>query len=283
MVETVKCIFCDNTRLIKIFQQHESKIYRCVQCGLIFRWPQPTRSQIQDFYDQQEHLENPYFTGLKKNYSLDNPAVKLYRRELERIDRFLSPGKILDIGCAYGVFLDLARLVGWQVCGVEVSKVSSDYARRKFSLSVFTGTLEEAKFASNSFDLITLWDVAEHLTDPIKTFQEIYRVLKPNSYLLILTIDVNSLTGRLANFSDKTKDFLYDIQHNYFFSHQTLKKFLLKTGFSQIKILDTAGAQISRWHSRSIPSILSLGTDCLDALAKIIHQEYRQIVIARKQ
>lgn len=282
MAEAVKCIFCGGTQSKKIFQQKESKIYACAHCGLIFRWPQPTRAEIQEFYDQQEHLENPYFAGLKKNYGMNNPAVKLYRRELEKIDRFLIPGKLLDVGCAYGVFLDLARLVGWQASGVEVSKVSSEYARKNFGLSVFTGTLEEAKFAPDSFDLITLWDVAEHLTDPIKTFQEIYRVLKPGGYILILTIDVRSLIGRMANIFPKTKDFLYDIQHNYFFSHRSLKQFLTKTGFNQVKILDTTGAQISRWHSRSIPGVLSLGTDVLDGLAKVIHREYRQIVIARK-
>lgn len=278
----VKCNLCGGNKFILVFSQEKSRILKCEKCGLVFRYPAPTRRQIQKFYDAKEHLENQYFANLQKDYDRNNPAVLLYQKELAKIRHRLKPGKVLDIGCAYGVFLDVARQNGWQPYGVEVSHKSSSYARKNFNLNVFCGTLNEAKFQDNFFHLVTMWDVIEHVVDPLHTLKEIHRILKKDGLLLILTINTASLIGKLAAANYKTKSFLYDIQHNYFFSDVTLAAALKKADFGKTEILDTGGAQIQRWQSRKIPPVFEWGANFLDVLAKIIGREYRQVVLAQK-
>jgi len=282
MGQKIICNLCQHKNFQEIFRQKESRILKCRNCGLIFRHPQPSRAEIQKLYDQKKYLENPYFAGLKKGYTSKNPAVIIYQKELGKLNKIKKPGRILDLGCAYGVFLDLARKYGWKTYGVEVARQSAVYARKNFDLKIFCGTLEEAKFKNNFFRAMTMWDVIEHLPNPFQTLKEINRILEKNGILLILTIDMESLIGRLAGLTSKTKDFLYDFQHTYFFSKRTLQKMLKRAGFRKIETFDTFGAQIKRWHSREIPFIFSFGTDLLDILAKSTGMDYRQVVIARK-
>ncbi len=281
-IDRIKCTLCGAKIFQEIFNQGNSKILKCLSCGLTFRYPLPTRSEIQKLYDQEKLLKTRYFQGLKKNYDQKNPAISIYKEELENLNKITKPSRILDIGCAYGAFLDLARIYGWEPYGLEVSKVSSAYAKKAFKLPIFTGTLSEAKYPSNFFKVVTMWDLIEHLSEPLTTLIESRRILEKNGILLILTINTDSLMGKLANSLDVTKDFLYDLQHTYFFSNQTLMKMLQKAGFKKIETLDKFGAQIKRWHSRKIPLFLEIGTNFLDVIAKIAGMEYRQVVIARK-
>lgn len=282
MGEKVICSLCGLDDLKQIYHQDNSRIYRCQNCGFVFRFPKFSSKQIQEMYDSKQLLENTYFSGLKKNYDQKNPAVLMYQRELKKIDGKIKKDKVLDIGCAYGAFLDIARNKGFEPYGVEISEKSSLYAKNNFNLNVFTGTLEQAKYPSNNFSLVTLWDVLEHLPEPIDTLKEIYRILEKNGMVLILTINSDSLIGKMANLTEKTKGFLYDYQHLNFYSEKTLKESLKKAGFQNILTLDKLGAQISRWQSREIPLYLEVGVNFLDLIAKPLGIDYRQVVIAFK-
>lgn len=280
--QNLHCNLCGSSKFAVIFNRNQTQILKCLKCGLVFRSPIPDFTKIQEFYNKKGLIENKYFAGLKKNYNLQNPAVKLYLKELEKLKNITGPGRALDIGCAYGVFLDLAKKYGWDPHGVEISQKSSVYARKHFKIPVFSGKVEQAKFRTGSFELVTMWDLIEHLQDPLATLKEVKRILKKDGYVLILTINIDSLIGKLSGFSPKTKDLLYDRQHNYFFSSKTLAKMLKKTGFYQIETIDTAGSQINRWQSRKIPYILQIGANVLDIVAKFTKKDYRQIVVARK-
>ncbi|OGD56966.1 hypothetical protein A2V71_03240 [Candidatus Berkelbacteria bacterium RBG_13_40_8] len=282
MGNKVKCTLCGAKIFQEIFNQGNSKILKCLSCGLTFRYPLPAKSEIQKLYNQEKLLKTRYFQGLKKNYDQKNPVVSIYKEELGKLNKITKPSRILDVGCAYGVFLDLARIYGWEPYGVEISKTSASYAKKAFKLPIFAGTLEEAKYPSNFFKVITMWDLVEHLSEPLATLKETRRILEKNGILLILTIDTDSLIGKIANSTTKTKDFLYDPQHTYFFSSRTLAKMLQKAGFKKIETLDKFGAQIKRWQSREIPLVLEIGTNLLDVIAKIAGMEYRQVIIARK-
>lgn len=277
-----KCNLCDRKKHILIDSQGDSQILKCSNCGLIFRFPLSSREELQKFYDQKIHLESRYFAGLRAKYRRDHPAVKLYCREFNKIARLKKPGKILDVGCAYGVFLDLARQYGWKPFGVEIAQESSSYARKKFNFPVQNSTLEEANFRASSFSLVTMWDLIEHLTDPTATLKEVNRILEKDGMILIMTINIDSLIAKMANLNPRTRNFLYDRQHNYFYSNKTLFKALKKAGFERIQTLDTTSAQINRWQSRKIPYIFQLGVNILDLIARILKMEYRQVVIARK-
>jgi len=108
----------------------------------------------------------------------------------------LHPGQMVDVGCATGTFLEGMRQRGWQVQGVELIPEAANYARQRLGLEVFTGTLEAAKFPDASFDLVTMWDVLEHVYDPRQALQEVQRILKPGGWFVFSIPDVDCVEAR---------------------------------------------------------------------------------------
>ena len=143
----------------------------------------------------------------------------------------MRKGRILDVGCAFGLFLDVARSRGWDVNGVEISEYAADYARKELKIKVITKPLEKAKFPEDYFDVIHMAELIEHLPDPKKTLMECNRVLKRNGLIVIQTSDIDSLYARIMG---KHWDWFLP-GHLYYFSRKTLRGITKKTGFKIIK------------------------------------------------
>ena len=101
-------------------------------------------------------------------------------------------GRLLDVGCAAGFFLAEAR-THYEVQGVELSAWSSAYAREQLKLPVVTGTLQQAALPAARFDVVTFWDVIEHVAEPVPLLQEAARVLVPNGKMVLTTGDWGSV------------------------------------------------------------------------------------------
>lgn len=175
---------------------------RCSSCGLVYQAPRPTPAAIGAFYPPDYQ---PYRKAIE-----DEPwaLMRLMRRRkladrrhlIERhlIDhRGAAPGKVLDVGCSTGLFLHEMVQAGWQAEGVELSEGAADYARRRFGLPVFTGMLEDAPLADGSFDVVTFWDVLEHVYSPSTTLALAARLLKPGGLLLVHVPNWDSPERRL--------------------------------------------------------------------------------------
>jgi len=207
--EYLKCMVCGDRRPVKRLKPFEGTLVKCEECGLIFRNPMPSDKTILDYYE--------------KSYSdiFDEEKIKSHRQEiflnfLKNAIRYKSRGrKLLDVGCGYGFFLNLAKERGWEVYGVELSKDACQFAQRKLGLNIFCGGLKEASFPSDYFDVVTLWNVLDHMTDPQQQLPEIKRILK-NDGLLFL---------RLPNFlfQEKARR-IGDAFDNLFFGHTNLSR-----------------------------------------------------------
>jgi SAM-dependent methyltransferase len=117
-------------------------------------------------------------------------------RVLDRLERLVDRGSLLDVGCATGEFMIVAGDRGWEVCGVEVSPYASMLAERR-GLEVVTGTLTQAGFADASFDVVTMLDVVEHLEAPLAELIEVRRILRPGGVLVMETPNWNSIYRRI--------------------------------------------------------------------------------------
>jgi len=198
--------------------QKPSRLFRCNSCGLIFadqdRGIRYYMSQYAGMIDR-EYLEEEKGRRLA--------SVKI----LKRIEKNKRQGKILDIGCANGFFLDEARRKKWDTCGVEVSKWAVKYAREKLNLNITKGALRNTEFPDNSFDVIVMLNVLEHLPDPKFTLIEIRRILKNDGILYISTHDISSVMSKKL----RAKWWGINRFYLYYFSKKTLEKMLDASGF----------------------------------------------------
>jgi 2-polyprenyl-3-methyl-5-hydroxy-6-metoxy-1,4-benzoquinol methylase len=137
----------------------------------------------------------------------------------------------LDVGCALGFMLQEARSAGWDPVGVETSEFAARYAAEHTSCVVHAGTLQQARFPSESFDVVTLMDVVEHVPDPTELVDEIYRVLSPGGILFIVTPNFGSFSVSLYGLEAYG---VWPDQHVVYFQPRTISALLRKVGFSTV-------------------------------------------------
>ncbi|MFZ0773645.1 MAG: class I SAM-dependent methyltransferase [Candidatus Sulfotelmatobacter sp.] len=139
--------------------------------------------------------------------------------------------KLLDVGCALGFMLEEAKGAGWNPVGVETSEFAARYAAQHTGCPVYAGTLQKAALPSESFDVVTLMDVIEHVPEPVELIAEIYRILRPGGVLLIVTPNFGSLFVRLYRLNAYG---VWPDQHVVYFKPSTMARLLRKVGFAGV-------------------------------------------------
>lgn len=212
------------------FTKNGCDVYRCSVCHLIFLSPLPSDSV--SLYGQD------YFCGAHNgfgyiHYDGDKEAdTKSFAQYLDRIEKEKpNKGRLLDVGAATGAFIAAANRRGWDVAGVEISDYAAAEARNK-GFDVRTGVLESASFPDGSFDVITLWDVFEHVMDPRETLTRIRALLKPNGLLVVNTPNAGSLYARSMG---RHWPLIIPPEHTYLFREANLRPLLEKEGFAWVE------------------------------------------------
>lgn len=193
----VECPVCRGHDLTVALRKHGADIITCRSCDLQFCANEPTAEIARSLYSEE------YFNGAEKGYVdyIGDEAThrQQARRYLKRIrDLGQRPGRLLDVGCAAGFFLDEARLQGWDVTGCEVSDFASRHAREVLGLPVVTGDYPNVDVGGKTFDLITFFNVLEHLPDARTVAERTWRMLSPGGKVAIETWDHSSLLARMA-------------------------------------------------------------------------------------
>lgn len=157
----------------------------CLSCGQIYLTPRPAPDELARYYPQDYILFSQAIEDEPSALRRLDRAYGLHKRCREVIRRAGPSGRILDVGCATGIFLNGMQQRGWQAVGIEPSHFAAEYARKRFGLEVVEGFLEDTNFAAESFDAVSLWDVLEHVYSPAETLAEIARLLKPGGWLVM--------------------------------------------------------------------------------------------------
>jgi D-sedoheptulose 7-phosphate isomerase len=155
----------------------------------------------------------------ERDQSLDD-----VRQELAFLSS-LSPGRILDVGCGPGYLLS-ALPEGWDRHGVELSRFAADHASK--SGTIYVGTLEEAAYSDEHFDVVIMHHVIEHMVEPIESILEVRRILKRGGILVLGTPDFDG--GCARRFGDKYR-LLRDPTHISLFTNESMHRFLRDHGF----------------------------------------------------
>lgn len=199
----------------------QDQIVECKHCGLIYVNPRPDPSEIISEYTKGTDLDY---------VSQEEGRIRTFKECLRFLEKYAKKGRILDIGCAAGFFLSVAKEADWDTYGVEPNKWMVEYGNKKFGLHMQAGTLETIKFPEEYFDVITMWDVLEHLPNPKQTLLEVNRILKKDGLLVVNYPNVDSLLARIFG----RRWWFYLSVHLFYFTHKTINKMLEKTGFKQI-------------------------------------------------
>ncbi len=213
------CNVCGAAESSVLVVKNGLSVYRCGSCGLGFTWPQP--QELADQYD------STYFDLYRRRRPF---RLKRADSRLRRIELLMDPGKLLDIGCSLGYFVEAANARGWQASGVEISPFAAEEARR-MGLDVKTGTLEEANLPAESLDCVTMWDVLEHVPDPTRHMLEVRRILRPRGLVVVGTPDLGHIQFRLKR---ERWRHLKPAEHIFYFSGPNINMLLRRTGFEPV-------------------------------------------------
>ena len=200
---------------------------RCRDCGLIFVTPVLKDERVLKHYQS----ESSWVRVLQSGPQIELDRLK-YAYGLDLAGPHLSGESVLDVGAGTGLFLKTARDMGLDPVGLELH-LENAAALRDEGFTVIDRPLEEADLESGTFDLISLWEVLEHIIHPARLLNEIHRALKPGGVLLILVPNADALSARILH--EKSGAF-GGHSHVNFFNSQTLSRLLAQTGFSVLEV-----------------------------------------------
>ncbi|MFL7791145.1 MAG: class I SAM-dependent methyltransferase [Anaerolineae bacterium] len=206
-------------------------IVQCRECGLVYTNP---RLDSHDIVDTYEAVEDPLYLEEREGRVL---TFERHLKPLERVAGAPDSCSLLDVGCYTGVFVEIAARHGWDAWGLEPSRWAVEQAQAR-GLRVVQGTLDTADLTEAQFDVVTMWDVIEHLTDPREALKQAHRLLrdpdpaegKSGGLVVVHTINIDSLFARLMG---GRWPWLMEM-HVYYFSRHTLRVMLEKCGFEVV-------------------------------------------------
>ncbi|MCF3652083.1 class I SAM-dependent methyltransferase [Synoicihabitans lomoniglobus] len=204
------------------------QVVKCKSCDSVYLNPRPKQDIIIKSY--QDAID-PVFV------EQNDARIATFRRSLENLERrhgfsASSHPKILDVGCAGGAFLRAASDRGYEAIGIEPSRWMVDHARNKLGVDARQGILTANSFQNNSFDIVSLWDVLEHLPEPSMTLDDIAQMLKPGGFLIVNYPDIGSLAARVLG---GRWPFWLSV-HLTYYTRQTIRKQLNQCGFDVVSI-----------------------------------------------
>jgi 2-polyprenyl-3-methyl-5-hydroxy-6-metoxy-1,4-benzoquinol methylase len=230
------CQLCGSQRRTTKFEEPPFAVVTCSDCSLVYVTPRLSGDALAKVYGESYwKSDNPKSRGYADYAREASLYLKTFRRRMALVQRFARPGsKILDIGCAAGYFMQVMRDAGHDVLGIEPSASIARVAQQTLGEDrVFIGDLDDAPadrgYREGRFDLITLWDVIEHIPDPQHALRRIRTMLAPGGRLLLETQNVASRWARVLG--PRWHHYKHE-EHLYHFNPSTIKKLLADCGFT---------------------------------------------------
>ena len=238
------CAHCGSTRsrVRYTFAGVDKVIRECSACHLMVLDPIPTEEELHAVYNEGYfENENLAKADVTKVYGyVDYISERINKqRNYANICRTLQglvipahrPPRLLDYGCGLGFFLDNAFEAGFEPNGVEFNQYALDYMARRYAYRAFHFSKLDP---TERYDVITMFDVIEHLRDPLATIASVRTMLADNGIVVITTMDSTSFVSRIMG--KRLEDFRRIREHLFFFSRSNLVPILVKQGFEVLRV-----------------------------------------------
>ena len=228
-----------------IFRQDGYSILKCLKCGDLFLTGSENDKPGSKNRYKKDYFLDEYRRQYGRSYEEDKRnIVASGNARLDRIER-LKPdrGRLLDVGCALGFFVELAVRRGWKGEGIEISEYASGWARNNLGIKVITGSFLNHNFKDEYFDAITMFYVLEHFVEVEKVIEKAYKILKQNGVLAIAMPNRGGISYRMNR-----KEFLINHPDDHYFDTtiRNISKFLLRNGF-KVRDLRVTGIHPERF------------------------------------
>ena len=202
---------------------HHAQIVQCVHCGYVYANPRWSETELLTAYTA---VTDDMYVQERTGREL---TFQKHLQAMEKVVGSADGRSLLDVGAYIGVFVEIAMAAGWAVCGVEPSNWAALEAQKQ-GLNVINGTQDAPQLNGRQFDVITMWDVIEHVDDPSAEIAKSYQLLKPGGWLVVHTMDIDSFMARLMG---RRWPWLMDM-HLHYFSQKTLAQMLTQNGFEVV-------------------------------------------------
>jgi 2-polyprenyl-3-methyl-5-hydroxy-6-metoxy-1,4-benzoquinol methylase len=285
------CLFCDVHDEQLRFRDGPFRVVECARCGHVYVNPRLPAERLHEMYqddywasDRAKEFGYAQYLGEAQNY------LKTYRMRCGLVDRYMPrPGRVLDVGCAAGFFLKVMADRGWQTTGIEIAVPMIEYASTELGLDdVHRGDLTSVALPRGSFDLVTLWDVIEHLERPDLHLARVHELLAPDGLLVLETQDVSSRFARLLG--RRWQHYKHE-EHLYHFHAESIRRLLDQAGFEILENTPRRGGKyvsmgflverVGRLHP--VLSVLAAPLRLLGRFSPYVNLFDEMVLVARRR
>jgi SAM-dependent methyltransferase len=241
-----RCASCGSQRSTTRYDFGAQQIRRCRDCRLLYIHPLPSEEETRAVYGETYFQNAEFLAGhndalfgyadyVAERFNKQPQYAQIAREIVQLLPAIAGRRpRLLEVGCGFGYFLDVAFEENFDVSGLEFNPHAVDRLRRKYAFPITCGALEQADLGPASLDAAVLFDVIEHLRDPFTALDRLRDGLAPHGVLVLSTVDAESWTSRLIG--KRLEDFRRTREHLFFFGRDTMRAVLARHGFDVVAI-----------------------------------------------
>lgn len=234
LTRTRKCPQCDQLDSRPIAPLAEHHLVRCRNCGLVYTGWEPTEQELMDYY--------AYYPAPA---AISPITIQRYDELLMRFAPYRKTGRLFEVGCGAGHFLERARSHGWEVQGNEYGELTLRACRER-GIPVAEGELDPGAHEIGGYDIVCSFEVIEHVIHPRTEVRNMLALLRPGGLLYLTTPNYNCLARRAAPGSWSIASYP---EHLNYFTPRTLNKLVQSQGARE-KWITTTGVSVERWRTK---------------------------------
>jgi len=227
------CLLCDHSSLKVLRGYEKDHLVRCRKCSFVFSSRIPSAEELVTFYE-----------GYQRANAISPITIKRYHELLDQFEEFRSTGNIIDIGCGDGYFLEVAKERGWNVFGVEFTDEALEVCSAK-GITMLRGPLEAANYEPDFFDVVTSFEVIEHIYNPRKEVSDIRTILRKDGLFYVTTPNFNSISRSVLGHKWTILNYP---EHLSYYTRKTMNRFMKTMRFTKLRT-ETTGIGIQRFRT----------------------------------